>query len=149
NKIFLTCAPRLHRCSKGHALYTGILFSQQRVGTILDPLGHVGIGWTAIGWVILEATVLRRVVRRRDDDAVGQMFFAATVVDENSVRDNRRRSYPVVLLNDGFDFVGGQHLQRGALRRPRHRVGVLADVERSVSALAAPVIANRLGDGEN
>src|SRR5262249_41597254 len=129
--------------------YAAVFPPQKLVGTVLDPLGHVGIGWTAVGWVILEATVLRRVVRRRDDNAVGEMLFSATVVDENSVRDNRRWGYSIVLLNDGFDVVAGQHLERGALRRPGHRVGVLADVERTISGLVAPIIANRLGDSEN
>src|SRR5262249_19872609 len=149
NKIFLACVLRLHCRSKRHALYAGVFLPQKLVGAILDPLGHVGIGWTAIWWVILEATVLGRVVRGWYDDAVGEMLSSATVVDEHSVRDNRRRGYCIVLLNDGFDIVGGQHLERGTLRRPGHRVGVLADVERTISGLVAPIIANRLGDSEN
>src|SRR5262245_56268890 len=77
------------------------------------------------------------------------MLFSATVVDENSVRDNRRRGYSIILLNDGFDIVGGQHLERGALGGPGHRVGVLADVERAVGALATPAVADRLRDGQD
>src|SRR5262249_40072010 len=83
-----------------------------------------------------------RVVRGCYDDAVGEMLFTATVVDENSVRDNRRRGYPIVLLNDGFDIVAGQHLERGTLRRPGHRVGVFANIQWSVGPLAAPVMAS-------
>src|SRR5262247_4577447 len=149
NKIFLACALRLHRRREGHAFYTGVFLPQKLVGTVLDPLGHVGIGWPTVGWVILEATVLRRIVRGCDDDTVGEMLFSATVIDENSVRDNRRRGYSIVLLNDGFDIVAGQHLERGALRRPGHRVGVFANIQWSVGPLAAPVIANRLGDSQN
>src|SRR5215813_254701 len=149
NKIFLACALRLHRRNEGHSLYAGVFLPQQLVGTVLDPLGHVGIRWTTVGWVILETTVLRRIMRGCDDDTVGKMLFSATVIDENSVRDNRRRGYSIVLLNDGFDIVGGQHLERGTLGGPGHRVGVLSHVERAVGALAAPVVADSLRDGQD
>src|SRR5262245_64545730 len=88
-------------------------------------------------------------MRGCDDDTVGKMLFSATVVDENSVRDNRRRGYSIVLLDDGLHLIGGQHLERGALRRPGHRVGVFANIQWSVGPLAAPVLANRLGDSQN
>ena len=45
---------------------------EQRVGLALDPAGDVGVGRAAVRRVVLEAAVLGRVVRRRDDDAVGE-----------------------------------------------------------------------------
>ena len=117
--------------------FTPALLSRSSVvGTILDPLRHVGIGRTAIGRVVLEAAVLGRVVRGRDDDAVGEMLRAAAVVNEDRARDDRRRRHAVVALDDRLDVVGRQHLERGALGRPGQRVGVLAQVERTVGALA-------------
>src|SRR5262249_62000628 len=59
------------------------------------------------------------------------------------------RGYSIVLLNDGFDIVGGQHLERGTLGGPGHRVGVFADIERTVGALATPVVADSLRDGQD
>ena len=56
---------------------------------------------------------------------------------------------PSFSLNDGLDFVGGENLERGALRRSRQRVRVLAHVERAVDPLAATVLADRLRDGQD
>ena len=56
---------------------------------------------------------------------------------------------PSSLLNNGLHFVGGQHLERGALGRPGHGMRVLTHVERAVGTTAAPVITNGLGDGQN
>ena len=42
------------------------------VRLVLDPARDVGVGRAAVGRVVLEAAVLGRVVRRRDDDAVGE-----------------------------------------------------------------------------
>ena len=114
-----------------------------------DPSGHVGIGRAAVGRVVLEAAVLGRVVRRRDDDAVREVLVAAAVVDEDGPRDDRRRRHAVVALNDGLDAVRRQDLERRALGRPGQRVRVLAHVERAVGALAAPVVADGLGDGQD
>src|SRR5919108_1381862 len=102
-----------------------------------------------MGWVVLEAAVLRRVVRRRDDDAVREVLLAAAVVYEDGPRDDWRRGHTVVALDDGQHAVGGQDLERRALGRPGQRVCVLPHVERSISALGAPVVADGLGDGQD
>ena len=44
----------------------------QLVGAGGDHRGGVGVGGAAVRRVVLEAAVARRVVRRRDHDAVGQ-----------------------------------------------------------------------------
>src|SRR5262249_57342041 len=102
------------------------------------PGGHVGVGGAAVGRVVLEAAVRGRVVRGRDDDAVGEMLRAAAVVGEDGVRYHRRRRDAVIALDDRLDAVGHQHLQGGALGGARQRVRVLTHVERPVGALAAP-----------
>ena len=45
--------------------------AEQGVGAVLDRGGDVGVGRAAVGRVVLEPAVGRRVVRRGDDDAVG------------------------------------------------------------------------------
>ena len=44
--------------------------SEQGVGTRRDHARRVGIGRAAVWRVVLEAAIARRVVRRRNDDAV-------------------------------------------------------------------------------
>ena len=46
-------------------------------------------------------------------------------------------------------LLRGQHLERRALRRRGQRVCVLAHVERTVGAMAAPVVADGLSDGQD
>jgi len=55
----------------------------------------------------------------------------------------------MVCLDDRFDPVGGEHLQRRALCRAGDRVGILAHEERAGNVLRRAVLADRLGDGQN
>jgi len=146
----------LERLAVIHALHTLETGDQQRIGALLNPLGHAGVGRAAIGGVVLEAAVARRVVRRRDDDAIGQPAGAAAVVAEDRVGD--RRGWRVARLAVGFaaagvdtrlDAVGRQHFQRRDERRLGQRVGVHAHEQRAVDAFPAAVIADRLGGGED
>ena len=132
-----------------HALHSSIVSAQQFVGAILHPARHVGIGRAAVGRIVFEAAVLRRIVRRRDDDAIGETGFASAIVNEDGTRDDRRRRHAIVALDDRLDIFGGQNFQRGALRGRGQGVRVLAHVQRAVDAVAAAVIANGLRDGEN
>src|SRR2546429_9543135 len=65
------------------SLHARVALVQELVGPALNPPRHIDIGRTAVRWVEFEAAVLGRVVRWCDDDAVRQVFLAATVVDEN------------------------------------------------------------------
>ena len=129
-----------------HACTSATPAREQRVGAVLNPLGHVGVRRSAVRRVVLEAAVLGRIVRGRDHDAVGEVGRAAAVVGENGPRDDRRRRDAAVALEDGLDTVRGQHFERGALRRLGQRVRVLAHVERTIDAVSAPVVADRLRD---
>src|SRR5580704_1456835 len=77
------------------------------------------------------------------------MIFAVAVVDEDGARDDRRGSYFVVFLDDGFHAVRGQHLERGALRGSGQRVRVFAHIEWAICGLSATVVADGLGNGED
>src|SRR5262249_25167511 len=123
--------------------------AQQLVSAALNPLCYVGVSGTTIGRIVLETAVRRRVVRRRDDDAVGEILFTIPVINENCSRDNRRRSEAVISLDDSFNTICREHFQSGALGWPGHGVRILAHKEGAVVSLAAPVITNGLSDGQN
>ena len=99
--------------------------------------------------IVFEPAVLRRVVRGRDDNAVGEMLGSPAVVDKNCARDDRRRSDAVVLLDDGVHAIGGEDLESRALCRSGKPVRVLTHEQRAIDALHAPEVADGLGDGEN
>jgi hypothetical protein len=110
-------AGSLHGGAERHPLDVRVAGSQKLVGPVLHPSRHIGIRWTAVRRVVLETAVPRRVVRWRDDDAVGTMGRAIAVVGEDGPGNHRSRCEAVVFLDDGFDVVRGQDLERRALRR--------------------------------
>src|SRR6185436_5235617 len=57
-----------------HALDSRVASAQHLVGPVLDPFRDVGVGRAAVGRVVFEAAILGRVVRRRDHDAVREVF---------------------------------------------------------------------------
>ena len=149
NKIFLMRGRGSNRFFEWNAFDSGISRAQQFVRTILHPARDFGIGWTTVGRVVLETSVLGRVVRWRDDDAVGEVILATTVVHEDGARDDRSRRYTVVFLNDRFNAIRRQHFERGALGRRRNGMRILPHAERPVDGLPSTVIADCLCDREN
>ena len=122
---------------------------EQLVGGVLDRAGHVGVGGAAVRRVVLEAAVAGRVVRGRDDDAVGRPAPAAAVVGEDRVRDHRRRRGAVAGVEHDVDPVRAEHLDDRARRRLGERVRVAAEEERAVDALRLAVARDRLGDRQH
>src|SRR5262249_21774144 len=96
-----------------------------------------------------KAAIFRRIVRRRNHDAVRVALSAPAIVDENGPRYDGRWSDAIVALNQGFDTVCRQDLKSCSLRRIRKSVRVLAHVQRAICAVSIPVIADRLSDGED
>ncbi len=94
------------------------------------PVTAVSAG-PPFGRVVLEAAVLRRIVRGRDDDPVGQAVRAAAVVGQDRVRDHRGRRVLVSGGDHDLDSVGREHLQRGGAGRNRQGVGVDAQKQRA------------------
>ena len=142
-------APLHRRVLEGHALDAVEARLEQRVGGVLDRAGHVGVGRPAVRRVVLEAAVAGRVVRRRDDDAVGRAAPAAAVVGEDRVRDHRRRRGAVVGVEHDVDAVGAEHLDDRARRGLRQRVRVAAEEQRALDPGAGAVARDGLGDGEH
>src|SRR5579884_2274903 len=100
-----------------NAFYVFVTRPQQIVCAILYPAGDIGVRRAAIGRVVLETSVLGRIMRWRDHDPVGEVFLPAKVVDENGMRDHGRRRYTAIFLNDSFYSVGGEHFEGSLLCR--------------------------------
>ena len=129
-----------------HALKAGL---EKLVGLRLDPVGDGGFRRAAVGRVVFEAAVMGRIVRRRDDDAVGESGLAPAVVGENRVGNDRGRGVFVAFRDHDLHPVGRQHLKRAGQRRHRERMRVHAEKQRAVDLVLLAVQANRLSDGED
>ncbi len=128
----------------GCSLDAGRAGREQFIGAVLDPFGDVRICGTAVGRVVLEAAVVGRIVRGRDDDAVGQAGAAAAVVSENRMRDGGRWRVLVIRCDHDFDAIRGEYFERAGERRCRQCVGVEAHEQWSIDALRLAVLADGL-----
>jgi len=122
---------------------------QQIVGRALDRPCRRGIGRSAMWRTILEATVSRRVVRRRDDDPVGQPARPRPVVAKDGMRDERRWCKTLVGIDHRCHAAGDQHLDHRAQRGSRQCVRVDTDEQRAVDAARPAIGADRLRDRED
>ena len=85
-----------------------------------------------------EPICTRRVGRR----------LAFVVIDD---RNRHSRGWGVALaeVNQRMYSIARQNLQRCLLRRPRKRMGVFANVDRSMDSLARSILDDGLSDGRN
>ena len=149
HEVVLARGRGAQRLLEGHALHVAQAALEDRVGPRLDRLRDVGAGRAAVGRVVLEAAVVGRVVRGRDDDAVGEVGLPAAVPGQDRVRDRRRRRVAPPRLDPHLDPVGGEDLERGGERRLGERVGVHAEEERARDAPGAAVLDEGLARGED
>ena len=119
------------------------------VGLCLDPVGNGEFRRPAVGRVIFEAAVMRRIMRGRDDNAVGQSCLAPAIVSENRVRNCRGRRVFIAFREHDFHPIGRQHLQRAGQSRHGKRMRVHAQKQRAVDVLLRSIQANSLGDGQD
>jgi len=117
--------------------------AEQLVGAVLHPAGDVGARGSAVGWVVLEAAVGRRVVRRRHADAVG--VRASGVGREDRPRDRRGGRVAAARVDADVDVVGEQDLERAHGGRLGERVRVGTQEQRPVDPVRGAVLADRLG----
>ena len=103
----------------------------------------------AVRRIVLEATVVRRIVGRRDDDAVGEPRFSSAVVTQNRVGDGRSRRVGSSFRKHHLDAVSSKHFQRTCKCRLGQRMSVHPKEERTVNVLQFAVVANRLSDCED
>ena len=94
--------------------------------------------------IVFVAAILGRIVRRRDDDAIGKSAGPALVVAQDRMRDHRRRRVAAALVDHDVDAVGGKHFHRARQRRLGERMGIDADEQRTGQSRFAAVIADRL-----
>ena len=115
----------------------------------LDPRGDGGFRRPAVGWIVFEPAVVRRIVGWRDDDAIGEGLVAPAVVCEDRVGDRGSRRVFIPVCEHDVDAVGGEHLERSDERRHGEGMRVHAQKQRAVDPLLPPVKADGLRDGEN
>lgn len=94
--------------------------------------------------VVLDAAVIGRVVRWRDDDAIGLAAVAPAVVHKDGVRHARRRRVFATRRDERFHAVGGEHFERAFECGLRQRVGINTYVNRPIHTHLAAVFADRL-----
>ena len=105
------------------ALYARVACAQQRIRPVLDPMCNVGVGRPPIRRIVFKAAILRRIVRRRNDNAIGEAIATAPVVHEDRARDRGCGRVSVVPLDDRVHAVGGKDFERRALGRCGDRMG--------------------------
>ena len=137
------------RLGQRNALDTVQAGFQQFIGPVFNPAGGGGVRRPAVGRIVLEAAVLRRIVRGGDDNAVGQSGFPPAIPSQDRVGDDRGRSVFIALGDHDLDAICRQHLQRGGAGRDGKGVGVNAQKERAVGSLAFSIKADGLGDGQD
>ncbi len=121
---------------------------QQCVGPCFDPASDVGIGRAAVGRVVLETTVVWRIMRGRDDDAVGHTCAPPLVVDQNGMRHGWRRRVFIPFCQHHFDTICCQHFQRAGVGRLRQGMGIDPDEQWAIDAMLLAVLANSLSNGQ-
>ena len=125
------------------------LFLEERVRAARDPRCYVGIGRSTIRRVVFEAAVLGRIMRRGDDDPVGETALAIVVVGQDRVRNDRRRRVPAALVEHRVNLIGGKYLERACEGGLGKRMRVDADEQRSSDAASAPVMTDGLADRQD
>ena len=119
------------------------------VGGLLDPRGHAALRRTAVRRVVLEPAVLRRVVRRCDDDPVRLPGCSTTVVSKDGVGDDGGRGVAVIAVDHDLDAVGGEYLESADKGRLGQRVRVHSHEQRTGDLVRLAIQADRLRDSEN
>ena len=145
-KIVCPGGARALRLFEGQAFHIRQAGQQQRVSLFFDPGGDARVGRTAVRRIVFEAAILGRIVRGRDDDAVGQPVLAPEIVDEDRLGNRRRRGVFATLRYHRLDPVCRQDFQGALEGGPRQRMAIAADEQGSGDMLAPAIQANRLGD---
>ena len=122
---------------------------QQLVRLVLDPAGDRRVRGPAAGRIVFDSAVVRGIVRRSHDDAVGESARPAAIVAEDRVRHDGRRSESVAIVDHHFHIVRGENLERGRERRFRQRVRVDSHEQRTIDAVLLSIETDRLRDGED
>ena len=115
------------------------------VRLFLDLSRDIGVGRAAMRRIVFVAAVFRRIVRRRDHDAIGEPIRPALVVGQDRVRDRGRGRIAAALVDHDVDAVGGEHFDGARQRGLGKRMRVDADEQRPGETRLLAVVADRLG----
>ena len=85
----------------------------------------------------------------RDDQAVGQAFFATAVVAQDGPRYRRRRYEIAFAIDVSRDAVGCQDGQDRFISQFRQIMGIFADEQRPFGAELLAEVADSLGNGRH
>ena len=114
------------------------------VGGLFDLGRHIRVGRATMRRVVFVSAIFRRIMRRRDDDAIGKSAGPTLVVAQDRMRDHGRRRVAAALVDHDVDAVGGKHFHRTHQRRLGERMGIDADEQRTGQPGFAAVVADRL-----
>ena len=122
---------RASRLGLPHPLDVFELIFEKFVGSVCNPRRGIGVCRTAVRRVVLEATVSRRVVRRRHDDAISLCAATSTVVIDDRQTDRWRWCETIGAVDHHVHTVGSEHLECGDPRGLAETMGVLAQEQRA------------------
>src|SRR5262249_50547423 len=105
------------RSLKRHSRDSAETVRNQKVCTLLDPLGYVSVRGSSMWRIIFEAAEARRIVRWCDDDTVGEPTLATSVVAEDRMRDYRGGGVTIGRIDHHVDAVARQDLQSSSESR--------------------------------
>jgi hypothetical protein len=131
------------------ALHAHEVMGKQSVRLRFDPAGYICIGWAAVGRVVLESTVLGRVMGGGNDDAVGQTGRSSPIVPQDGVRDDRCRCVPALLIDHHLHAVRRQYFEGAGQCRLRQRMRINAQEKWSVDLLLLSRQADGLAHGQD
>ena len=137
NIIVAVCCGYLPRALVRHAQNLAQPALQQFVGAVFDPARRAGIRRAAIRRIVFESAIVRRIVRGRDHDAVGQAVRAPAIVGQDGVRQRRSGRIAARAVDHGVHAVGGQHFQRADPGGIGERVRVHGQEQRAADASPA------------
>ena len=140
---------RAERSSQMGQLHAAIAFFKIRIGIFFYQVGNVRFSRAAVRRIIFEAAVTRGVMRRSDDNAVGQGRDAPGIPAQDGVRDGRGRCIHSCGSDAHLHVVGHQHLKGRTKGRLRQGMGIAPQKERPVNAIGLAVVAYGLSDGIN
>ena len=125
------------------------------VGAVRDPSGRVRVGRSAVRRVVLEAAVARGIVRGGDDDTVGEtraggsQRLRGSICAEDRHGHGGGRGVRGVRVDLHTHSRSSKNLEGGAPGGLGQCVGVTADEERAINALARSVFDDRCGDRDD
>ncbi len=88
--VVLRDETRGERLGKRHAFDVFVVVGKILIRFVRDDFRDIGVRRAAVRRIVFEATICRRIMGRRHDDAVRRIAFVVAVVADDGVGDDRR-----------------------------------------------------------